>query len=889
MSLFGIGGIGGDLPKPNDLANSILQKAGITTPSKTVTAAPPENLGIPRKSQDIDATRWNQLHVYSFVVKETSWDGSVLPVSANSESVFSGLPYSRVDLQIPPSSISATTAFASSAVATNGGILEENNGVVFRTITISGTTGFLPGRQSEGSKKATFFSNPIAAIFPAASEALSTFTKTIKGIANSLGGEPRKAADVGDLTNTGYYQFWKLHNLFVSYAEAKKKSSGKDLRLVFSASKDNIGYVITPVSFDIRKDASQPMLYRYSIVMKCWDITTSAAHLDSSYLDSIPNKNNIGSIRDVLNLLRKGRLAIAQASNVLRGVQSDINDITNSVNQTILIGKDAIGLASDAIDFLPTLKANVQVMSRTTQSQFNQALKNLDQSIIHSKNLFKDTNASQDTFESVRDPSQPVTTPSGVKVQPFTGGSSARTSGGGTAASSGSTGGSSNVEASSTGESRSLVSKGFNAQARILDKALSIPAVADAIPLSKFKLPPSVQEQITAQITASKEMTAGQVRDLAAKIQELGDNHATSIGGMDSDYAAIYGLPAVDTNTSTSKTPTEDDILLATQIQDMKEALTSTLASGTIFKERQPNPFDGANAALNEKEQIVTPTSAFPITVSRGASLEDIALQYLGDANRAKEIAMMNNMRAPYIDTSGFTLPIASCFGRTFIAPEVSKIILNQFVTIQGTGQSSTKRRVLSIEEVGGSKFKITVDGKADLDRFSGATSPFISSRLPGTVGPGDILLMPSMDAPDDEDQSPPTPLSSRLSHAEKVFKIDLLLDEKGDLAIGPSGDLNRSYGYTNAIQALRILVETDLGELNQHRNYGVAAPIGARNADITEDQVIDTIRTAVTSDSRFADANVAVTIEGKVARVRIEAYGHEGTGRIPVEFQVSV
>jgi hypothetical protein len=354
---------------------------------------------------------------------------------------------------------------------------------------------------------------------------------------------------------------------------------------------------------------------------------------------------------------------------------------------------------------------------------------------------------------------------------------------------------------------------------------------------------------------------------------------------MDADYAAAFGLPIV----TTTRVPTEDDVITNAALQEAKMNLTSTLATGQIFRDRDLDPFAIANENLSLDDQMLSPNSSFPVPFPRGRSLEDIAQQFLGDSNRWREIVLLNALRAPFIDEDGFDLDIFSANGRTFVVKDISKLTISQRVLISANTVSSTKRSILNIEDIGGNQWRITVDGQDNLSVYIPAALPKIHTRLPGCVGSGDVILLPSSATPDDPIAARPNALYARLTHAEKVFKIDLALDpETGrDLVANHSGDVKRSYGYENGAQAIRLALETENGELERHPDYGVAVPIGSPNSNITVKSFEEIVASRVRSDPRFNDADVTASIEGSVARVSVVAQGAAGTGKIPVEFEI--
>lgn len=815
----------------------------------------------PAQTTDPVIENWNKIFPYSFSVNAIDKD-SGYTVNQLAD-IQLGLDSVSIDLMLPPAAISISTPFANVVTATNKGILEESNGVIFRNIAIRGNTGVHAARPTYSAVGATGVSRVLQAVFPGA---YSAFQNTASKVQNSFGNLfGSKKDSSGPQTKpeppynqTGYYQFWLLNNFFVKYAQAKKQPGGEKIRLVFNCPKDNIAYVCTPVSFDLARDASSPLKYNYSIVLKSWEIVAPQGSAVNPY--KLPSSTNITSIKNLLGAIKACRAAIQSASNIISGFQGDINNILQVLNQSVLAIKDIAGIAGQLSDVFPTLKANAELLAKTNSAQFAQVASDYPNysnlSVVLTAGAVKslpNINAKLGSFSaSAVTSASKATNLNGQAV-------------------------------SATGNS----SQANPASVQAINTILSDITVTENTPITKLgTLPTAVAAQIAAQQTAATQLNTGDIRTLASNLQQTSENLAYSSGMMDATYASTYGLPTPGT---APRTPTIDDILLQVQIEQGRDALLQTVSTNTIYQDSTPNSFKNANQFLSPTDQVTVPTSQYPVIVPKGLTLEQIAIKYLNDASRAREIAILNNLRAPYIDEDGFTLPISLASGRTFIVSSASNLTLNQQITISGSGVASTRRHVLNIQELSTNQFKITVDGNDNLDIFSSSTSPYITARIPGCIGSGDTVMIPSSDGANELQNSRNTTLLEQLSYAERVFLIDMALDENSDITFGPNGDIARSFGYNNAIQALRLIVETEKKELELHPSYGVEVNIGERiNQDLLT-TFQDSIKRAVTSDPRFAFATVNVTLDGTALNIFVEAYGAGGSGRIPVQFKVAI
>lgn len=822
-----------------------------------------------RTVQTIKPANWNSDDPYFFAVATASEDNGVV-ISLDDNPFEKYFESNKVPLLIPPSSITITTPFAINVSATNGGILEEHNGVVFRNIQISGTTGVFRDKTVLGNRNnkpglAQKLGNAFA---PATTAAITGLISQVSSLVKSVVGEgPGEIGDIdkklkgnpNSLVNTGYFQYWQLYNFIAAYAQFKKEKKNEFVRLVFCSSKDNIAYVVTPLSFELKRDTTNPLLYHYNIALKSWDIVPASVGITLQAIE-IPTPDSIGAIKAITDILRQGQKTITAATNVLSGVHSDITTVVNVYNQALIFLSNTAGVLNDVSNFGDIMKNNVAALLANSANN-----RNLIQGAIKDSSSGLGSAAS-----SLNNFLAPSNAPSGATAATITGA-------GGSVKSQKTTPG---------GEDKASASQTVSSQAQSAGTIGTGTAAFQAITLDQLDIPEGVQAQIDARSAAAASLTAGDIRELVDQLSSISDNYVASINSMDPVYASTYGIPV--TTSSGNKLATEDDILIAVAIEEARVSFLSTLATGQLFKERNPDPFLSANAHIPSVDQMTTPISTIAVPWQRGGSLDRLAEQYFGNSIKSRDIAVLNGLRAPYVDEVGFTLPILGATGRTFVTSTHNNIAINQFVTINGNALSSTRRQIVNIEALGGGQFRVTVSGIANLDIYSPSSAPFIFARLPGTVGPGDTILLPDLQQPDDVFALRPTPLYSQLTQAQKLFKVDIGLSQDGhDIDVGANGDINRSFGYNNATQAIRLAIETERGELERHITYGLPLAIGSRTADFSLTDVEEAVSTTISNDPRFLTANATATLNGSVVNITTVATGAQGTGQIPVTFDI--
>jgi hypothetical protein len=108
---------------------------------------------------------------------------------------------------------------------------------------------------------------------------IATVNTAVSGIADVfnkiLDGNNRKSGVY--LDQTGFYAFHYLYRFFLQYkretASAKEKNKKyKGPPLTFISYKDSVKYNVVPVVFNFSRAAEDPMLYKYSIQMRAYNI-----------------------------------------------------------------------------------------------------------------------------------------------------------------------------------------------------------------------------------------------------------------------------------------------------------------------------------------------------------------------------------------------------------------------------------------------------------------------------------------------------------------------------------------------------------------------------------------------------------------------------------------
>jgi len=804
----------------------------------------------------IRAENWNKLFHYSFIVYEVDESGAMGAAPLATMRWTSN----RVQLNIPPRAIRITTPFAMSVVPTTRGVVEYASGTAIKQITISGTTGVFPARRTSANAASTIgdkILNTANIIAPAAASAVRSFFEQAKAVKQTILGSaerPEYPEFEDDLVNTGHYQFAQLYQFLVSYSEHKAKNP--NLRLVFECPKDNVGYVVTPISFSDEKSADSPLARNYSISMVAWDqVDLTEAQVEEVKREQYSPRNQ-SLVRSMVDSLQQFRSLIMQKDNVVRSFGTDVNALLQVYNQSVLALKELGGVSKDLNDFTTTLRPSVKTLATSPvaaaaidalQAAASGGSVNAKRALAtgladQRDNLLSLVRSQQSAQRGVTPRGESVTSDSAGKQAP------------------------------------SLLQASQSA----VELALTDPEVGERIDLDALDVDPGVRQLMDKDLENSRQLSQADVRALVVRLTLLSDQLAYATGSMPDEYIKAYSLREASPHEETRQL-TPDDILLQASTFEAIAALNGTLASGQFFGNKQLSPFP--EASVTSQEFIPAPPSAYVVGMDRGASIEDMARRYLGSALRAKEIILLNNLRAPFVDEAGQTRSIYAATGRRFVVESDEDLEVGQYVTILASGLPSSRRRILSIEEVSDSSYLVVVDGSENLSTFTPATNPSISFRKPGTVGSGDTILIPSSE-PTDQPDFRETSYYRRVAMAERIFGVDVKLTPENDLMYDQFGNFTLCSGYDNALQALRGIIETERGELELHPGYGVPFKVGIRRSDLVSAQLRERIKAQILADRRFSGVDVDVEVGPNYVNVKVQAQGAGNTGLIPVVFR---
>jgi hypothetical protein len=165
-------------------------------------------------------------------------------------------------------------------------------------------------------------------------------------------------------------------------------------------------------------------------------------------------------------------------------------------------------------------------------------------------------------------------------------------------------------------------------------------------------------------------------------------------------------------------------------------------------------------------------------------------------------------------------------------------------------------------------------DAWMDLRDANALRYPYVTVlRLPGTVAPGDQIMIPTTAAAPGVTGT--RGIDGSEPNEDQVLGVDMLLTDEGEWQIDPTGtDVLKVRGAACYEQDLRIKLETPLGTNMLYPHVGILTPIGQPNGRGLPQAVALSVRTAVIQDPRTASLGPLVVRDaGDGVAVEITAY----------------
>lgn len=741
---------------------------------------------------------------------------------------------------INPSSISITTPVASTVEVTNKGVNETNNGAPLRMISIAGTTGVLPVLKALTANSASYsgirqnieyaFKNSIKALGSAAvqtQQLQATFTgnKDVKSPLNKDLSSPALGnSEFADLYQTGFAKIHDLKRFLDFYISAKKEIQNKSWRLVFICHKDEEQYYCTLNNYATQKSAGT-IEYGYTINMTAWRRSPINAKASPR---KIPGTASVTSdLARIFASIVKSRQVLASYLNVLSGIRSDINDsFITPVGETILLTKDVVGAAFTMGDFA----FSGDIIRSTASSLKNYYASNqaplLDASARIKQLGFVSSLNSNGTSNSA------LTDSVNQKLN--------------------------------DGKADDYISSEETADPFqvLLNNPSQYPEIFDNVQMDSLDISEQVTNSIDSIMNNVRSFTAEDIITRKEKILDFSRSISEALGGGSDTYNRVNGQNALK---KSFKKLTTEDIMILDELNNVAMELDSLIANmDKVTSEviEDYYSFYKDYAVSNGLNFSVDSVSKFYIPFPHGGSLEMIALQYLGDADRWIELVALNALKAPYVDEDGVEIKVlASSGGNTLSVGSDDYVYVGQVVEVSSDTQPTTVRKIREIDVVNVAQTLITFEESSGkpLTMYKPRDNAKIKAFMPNTVNSNMLIAIPSTTAPKQDSIFKISPELDDLDKLARIAKIDLLLDSQGDVILTGGGDIRLAVGLANITQAAVLKVRTGTNTLLQDPTYGNPANAGMNTSDASAKDVADSLNKSFSDDPRF---NGLVSVE---------------------------
>jgi hypothetical protein len=424
-------------------------------------------------------------------------------------------------------------------------------------------------------------------------------------------------------------------------------------------------------------------------------------------------------------------------------------------------------------------------------------------------------------------------------------------------------------------------SKTPSSAAKLVTLTVDTTSIDDLPVDSLSRSTPELRRAMARETARVRALTTHDFQEMRAQVEGFNSFFAAKVGVGDPRNA--NPPPAI-------RQATDDDFRLMNALAESTDAISQM----TVVQRQQPETslLDyvaglASAAGINMRRAL----SKFAVPFPYGSTLEQLALQYLGDAARWDEIAALNELKQPYIDEEGQDqLLLANGSGNTIAVADGSLLRVDRLVVISSKQELPEQRRVVAIDELAPGYWSVTLSGHNDLDRFRLADQASIHFFLPNTVNSGKVIFIPSEQATTNTDiQLRFVPTLTDLERILQVGGVDGALTDSGDIAITQDGNWPYVQGMAALIQWARIALNTPLRSWILVPNFGIDIQVGQSLADVSAADILASVKTTFKLNSAFTGVNSAlISTDGPVTQVTLELGVRGVDATLPVTFDIA-
>jgi len=747
-------------------------------------------------------------------------------------------------LPMTPQQLSITDQFATNTTATMRGVVEEHNGVKFKIISASGTTGIWPTRDRATDPNA----GSGIALFGGTAEALGQLGRAADILQKGKKSKPKSLDFKENETSTGYFQAQILQQFLEQYAMAKKNPANKGWRLVFDCPKTNESFIVTPIQYNVTKSQRSPGEHLYNMQFKAWkrvDLKAGSKERKNKLQRLDPN-----FFQKITTSLNNVRGLMSASVNVIKAVRADFRKPFDELRKVTLFIKDLGGLATSLADLPNQIKKDIS-------SATKQRSQDIDLALGGGSTTNSGTVKATATIAAIRQNAEVNEGLSDQDIQDGVNGNDAK--------------------------SANQVSP-IN---QVFEEPESNFEFFNSISVDELSLTPQQQAAIQDEIELNSLISAEEIRDIVASIQNLALDLSNNFGAGDEFFSQVYGRPAPKKRATPMSV--EEFELLAALEQSVVD-MNILIATRDIDDQRIQSPLEyvGGLAEDSDIPFNTSSTAKYLAPVPFGLTIEEISARYLGDPDRYNEIITLNNLRSPYIDEDGFFYSLLSNGdGRQFNIPSNKNLFVGQKIQLSSNVVPTFTRKITGIERITDTNYLITVDGLSDLNSLTTVDQAKIKAFLPGTVNSQNQIFIPSDQVVEAEPRTYDIPYLKE-DTLTGLSKIDWLIADNGDVVLNSFGEVALANGLNNLVQAMKMKINTAKGEIMSNPSFGLGLQPGINVADANIENILQDLTEMVAQDSRFEGVdNIELNILPPEISLSITARLANGRGIFPINFTV--
>lgn len=377
--------------------------------------------------------------------------------------------------------------------------------------------------------------------------------------------------------------------------------------------------------------------------------------------------------------------------------------------------------------------------------------------------------------------------------------------------------------------------------------------------------------------------------DMRERVRITHDKAADSMGLGDQTYDKLFDR----VSGNQIITFRFDNYPILSSLIDLMNQITLLIPT-TLVKDERPDPFEVIRRAVNNPDiPINSSSTGFLVPFPAGSTLERLAQKYLGDPDRALEIATANGLKFPYVDEVGrkVFLLINGINNIVIISiDETTNFFVDQEVFVGSDGKKLTRRKILSIEEdKNNSQLLLTLSGEHNMSDYVTTQRAYVFSYMPYTVNSDKFIMIPSGGSVGFPINAQEPWFVRELPNDTKNLGVDLAIGPDGDLVFDSTGDFTYVYGLANAAQALNLKVQTKAKDLVRDPAFGIIEAAGRyKNSEISNTLLTLLVESAIGGDDRFDGVDglgYTITDTSVFINATIRLKGSDGS--IPLTFQL--